>query len=59
MHNKTLSQLSAELQAGNVSSVELTEHFLGKVGPGLKNPIYGGQIEATDRAVVKLRVEPV
>jgi arylsulfatase A-like enzyme len=30
---------------------DLIEHFLGKVGPGLKNPIYGGQIEATDRAV--------
>ncbi|MDX1269685.1 MAG: amidase family protein, partial [Oceanisphaera sp.] len=31
MHKKTLSQLSAELQAGNVSSVELTEHFLGRI----------------------------
>jgi aspartyl-tRNA(Asn)/glutamyl-tRNA(Gln) amidotransferase subunit A len=31
MHNKTLSQLSAELQAGNVSSVELTKHFLGRI----------------------------
>jgi arylsulfatase A-like enzyme len=30
---------------------ELVEHFRGKVGPGLKNPIYGGQIEATDRAL--------
>ncbi len=30
---------------------ELIEHFKGKTGPGLKNPIYGGQLEATDRAV--------
>jgi arylsulfatase A-like enzyme len=30
---------------------ELVEHFRGKQGPGLRNPIYGGQIEATDRAV--------
>lgn len=30
---------------------DLIEHFKGKRGPGLKNPIYGGQIEATDRAV--------
>jgi aspartyl-tRNA(Asn)/glutamyl-tRNA(Gln) amidotransferase subunit A len=31
MHNKTLSQLSAELQAGRISSVELTEHFLDRI----------------------------
>ena len=31
MHNKTLSQLSTELQAGNVSSVELTGHFLDRI----------------------------
>lgn len=30
---------------------ELTEHYRGKEGPGLKNPIYGAQIEATDHAV--------
>ncbi len=30
---------------------ELTKHFQGQEGPGLKNPIYGGQIEATDRAI--------
>lgn len=30
---------------------DLTAHFKGKQGPGLKNPIYGGQLEATDRAV--------
>ncbi len=30
---------------------DLIEHYKGKEGPGLKNPIYGGQIEATDRAV--------
>jgi arylsulfatase A len=30
---------------------ELTAHFKGKEGPGLKNPIYGGQIEAMDRAI--------
>jgi len=36
---------------------ELTRHFEGKVGPGLKNPIYGGQIEATDRAVGRVLAE--
>ncbi len=30
---------------------ELTAHYKGKEGPGLINPIYGGQIEATDRGV--------
>lgn len=30
---------------------EMVAHYRGKEGPGLKNPIYGGQIEATDRAV--------
>jgi arylsulfatase A-like enzyme len=30
---------------------ELIEHYQGQEGPGLKNPIYGGQIEATDRAI--------
>ncbi|MEP4682420.1 MAG: sulfatase [Rhodopirellula bahusiensis] len=30
---------------------DLIEHYKGKEGPGLKNPIYGGQIEATDRAI--------
>ncbi len=30
---------------------ELVEHYRGKTGAGLKNPVYGGQIEATDRAV--------
>lgn len=30
---------------------ELTAHYEGKEGPGLKNPIYGGQLEATDRGV--------
>ncbi|MFK7911342.1 MAG: sulfatase-like hydrolase/transferase, partial [Akkermansiaceae bacterium] len=30
---------------------ELTEYYKGKEGPGLVNPIYGGQIEATDRAI--------
>ncbi len=30
---------------------ELVAHYQGKTGPGLKNPVYGGQIEATDRAV--------
>ena len=30
---------------------ELVAHYQGKEGPGLKNPVYGGQIEATDRAV--------
>ncbi|BCX46803.1 N-acetylgalactosamine-6-sulfatase [Haloferula helveola] len=29
----------------------LTANYNGKEGPGLKNPIYGGQIEATDVAV--------
>lgn len=30
---------------------ELTAHYEGQEGPGLINPIYGGQVEATDRAV--------
>ncbi|WP_164922251.1 sulfatase [Rhodopirellula baltica] len=30
---------------------DLIEHYKGKEGTGLKNPIYGGQIEATDRGV--------
>jgi arylsulfatase A len=30
---------------------DLIQHFEGKEGPGLKNPIYGAQIEATDRAI--------
>lgn len=30
---------------------ELIEKYKGKEGPGLINPIYGAQIEATDRAV--------
>lgn len=30
---------------------ELTAKYKGKEGPGLINPIYGGQIEATDRGV--------
>ena len=29
----------------------LVAHYQGKEGPGLKNPVYGGQIEATDRAI--------
>ena len=30
---------------------ELSAHYRGREGPGLKNPIYGGQIAALDRAV--------
>ncbi|MCA9064099.1 MAG: sulfatase-like hydrolase/transferase, partial [Planctomycetaceae bacterium] len=30
---------------------ELIEPYHGKEGPGLRNPVYGGQITATDRAV--------
>lgn len=36
---------------------DLTAHFQGKQGPGLKNPIYGGQIEATDRGVGRVLEE--
>lgn len=36
---------------------ELTKHYQGKQGPGLKNPIYGGQIEATDRAIGRVLQE--
>ncbi|RCS41507.1 DUF4976 domain-containing protein [Bremerella cremea] len=36
---------------------ELTAHYEGQVGPGLKNPIYGGQIEATDRAIGRVLKE--
>ncbi|MBX9705353.1 MAG: Asp-tRNA(Asn)/Glu-tRNA(Gln) amidotransferase subunit GatA, partial [Gammaproteobacteria bacterium] len=31
MHNKTLAELSADLTAGNYSSVELTQHFLDRI----------------------------
>jgi len=30
---------------------DLIKHYEGKEGPGLVNPIYGAQLEATDRAV--------
>jgi arylsulfatase A len=30
---------------------DLIAHYKGQEGPGLKNAIYGGQIEATDRAI--------
>ena len=30
---------------------ELIDGFVGKEGRGLKNPIYGAQLEATDRAI--------
>lgn len=30
---------------------DLIEHYKGKEGPGLVNPIYGAQLEATDRGV--------
>ena len=33
---------------------DLTDYYKGKEGPGLKNPIFGGQVEATDRAVGKV-----
>lgn len=33
---------------------ELIAKYKGKEGPGLKNPIYGAQIEATDRAIGKV-----
>ncbi|MCA9066246.1 MAG: sulfatase-like hydrolase/transferase, partial [Planctomycetaceae bacterium] len=36
---------------------ELTEHYKGLEGPGLKNPIYGGQIEATDQAIGRVLQE--
>jgi len=36
---------------------ELTQHYRGQEGRGLKNPVYGGQIEATDRAVGRVLEE--
>ena len=33
---------------------ELIAKYKGKKGPGLKNPVYGAQIEATDRAIGKV-----
>jgi arylsulfatase A-like enzyme len=33
---------------------ELVPRYRGKTGPGLKNPVYGAQVEATDRAVGKV-----
>jgi arylsulfatase A-like enzyme len=35
----------------------LVAHYKGQEGPGLKNPVYGGQIEATDRAVGRVLEE--
>lgn len=31
MHNKTIAELSAALQQGDVSSVELTQHFIERI----------------------------
>lgn len=31
MHNKTIAELSADLQAGHYSSVELTQHYLDRI----------------------------
>ena len=36
---------------------DLIPHYEGKEGKGLKNPIYGGQIEATDRAIGRVLAE--
>ncbi len=36
---------------------ELIAHYQGQEGPGLKNPVYGGQIEATDRAIGRVLKE--
>nr|WP_238388706.1 sulfatase [Roseimaritima ulvae] len=36
---------------------ELVEKYKGRQGRGLKNPIYGGQIEATDRAIGRVLKE--
>ena len=36
---------------------ELIAHYQGQKGPGLKNPVYGGQIEATDRAIGRVLQE--
>jgi arylsulfatase A len=33
---------------------DLTQKYAGKEGPGLKNAIYGAQVEATDRAIGKV-----
>ena len=32
MHDKTLAELSAMLDSGETSSVELTEHYLSRIG---------------------------
>jgi len=36
---------------------QLIEHYRGREGPGLKNPIYGAQLEATDTAVGRVLSE--
>lgn len=36
---------------------ELIAHYKGQEGPGLKNPVYGGQIEAIDRAAGRVLEE--
>jgi len=36
---------------------DLVDRYRGKKGPGLKNPIYGAQLEATDQAVGRVLAE--
>ena len=50
MHNKTLAQLSAGLASGEFSSVELTRHFLDRIGR--LDPTYNSFITVTgDKAL--------
>ena len=50
MHNKSISQLAAGLQAGEFSSVELTQHFLGRIG-ALEGQLNSLITECGDEAV--------
>jgi aspartyl-tRNA(Asn)/glutamyl-tRNA(Gln) amidotransferase subunit A len=52
MHNKSISQLAAGLRAGEFSSVELTKHFLGRIG-SLEGQLNSLITECGDEAVAR------
>lgn len=54
MHNKSISQLAAGLQAGEFSSVELTHHFLERIG-SLDGQLNSLVTECADEAVARAK----
>lgn len=52
MHNKSISQLAAGLRAGEFSSVELTKHFLGRIG-SMEGQLNSLITECGDEAVAR------